>query len=192
MGQERGWRRQVRRLAEDPADDPSVDARKRPDVLNGRAFIELVHGRIGQAEVDHRAERDQKAPVRGAAAGRQLRSDPGLRPDAVDNHVEQLAGRPQPSPDSVRGSELADVAARDPSVTIGSVDTRALPAGEVVHGTYTADSPPDPVTGRVRRDDVELYVFWRDGAEVLLTLSGPEGADDVDAWRAVSSSFTWR
>jgi hypothetical protein len=47
------------------------------------------------------------------------------------------------------------------------------------------------VTGRTTRDDVELYVYWRNGSEVLLTLSGPHGADDVDAWRTVSSSFTW-
>jgi hypothetical protein len=106
--------------------------------------------------------------------------------------VQQLTGRPQPSPDSVRGSELADIAARDSSVSLGTVETRTLPVGDVVHATYAADSAPDPVTGRITRDDVELYVFWRDGAEVLLTLSGPHGADDVDAWKTVSSSFAWR
>jgi hypothetical protein len=106
--------------------------------------------------------------------------------------VQQLAGRPQPNQDSVRGSELTDIAAVNPSVAIGTVETRSLPAGDVVHATYAADSPPDPVTGRTTRDDVELYVFWRNGSEVLLTLSGPHGADDVDAWRTVSTSFAWR
>jgi hypothetical protein len=105
--------------------------------------------------------------------------------------VQQLAGRPQPNPDSVLGGELTDIAAKDPSVAIGTVETRSLPVGDVVHGNYAADSPPDPVTGRTTRDDVELYVYWRNGSEVLLTLSGPHGADDVDAWRTVSSSFAW-
>jgi hypothetical protein len=105
--------------------------------------------------------------------------------------VQQLSGRPAPNQDSVLRSELADIANAESSVTLGTVDTRSLPVGDVIHATYTADSPPDPVTGRVTRDDVELYVFWRNGSEVLLTLSGPHGADDVDAWRTVSSSFTW-
>jgi hypothetical protein len=76
-------------------------------------------------------------------------------------------------------------------VSLGPVETVRLPAGSVVHARYTADSPADPVTGKVRTDDVELYVFWRNGTEVLLTLSGPKGADDVDPWRMVSTSFTW-
>jgi hypothetical protein len=106
--------------------------------------------------------------------------------------VQQLSGRPQPTVDSVGSSELADSAAAGGHVTVGDVETRTLPAGEVVHATYSADSAPDPVTGRTVRDDVELYVFWRDGAEVLLTLSGPHGADDVDAWNQVSRSFAWK
>ena len=41
-----------------------------PNVLDGRAFADLVHGGVGQAEVDHRAKLDQEAAVRRAAAGR--------------------------------------------------------------------------------------------------------------------------
>src|SRR4051794_13902149 len=52
--------------------------------------------------------------------------------------VQQLTGRPQPSRDSVRGSELADIAARDRSVTLGTVDTRPLAVGDVVHAVYAA------------------------------------------------------
>jgi hypothetical protein len=106
--------------------------------------------------------------------------------------VEQLTGQPQPTPDSVRAAELKNIAAKNPGLAIGAVETRTLPAGTVVHAAYAADSPADPVTGRTTRDDVELYVFWRNGSEVLLTLSGPHGADDVDAWRTVSTSFAWR
>jgi hypothetical protein len=105
--------------------------------------------------------------------------------------VQQLSGRPQPTVDSVRTSELGDVAAKGTGVVVGTVESRALPAGDAVHATYTADAAPDPVTRRVVHDDVELYVFWRNGSEVLLTLSGPHGADDVDAWRQVSDSFAW-
>lgn len=105
--------------------------------------------------------------------------------------VQQRSGTPEPNHDSVLGSELTDIAAQGHDVALGPVETRTLPGGTAVHATYAADSTPDPVTGRVTRDDVELYVFWNNGTEVLLTLSGPHGSDDVDAWRLVSTSFMW-
>jgi hypothetical protein len=105
--------------------------------------------------------------------------------------VQQLSGQPEPNQDTVLGGVLTDLATNGKNVTLGPVETRTLPAGSVIHGTYTADSPPDAVTGKVSKDDVELYVYWRNGTEVLVTLSGPRGADDVDAWRMVSTSFVW-
>ncbi|TFV91088.1 hypothetical protein [Blastococcus sp. CT_GayMR16] len=105
--------------------------------------------------------------------------------------VQQLDGQPEPNQDTVLGGVLTDLVTNGNNVTLGPVETLRLPAGNVVHGTYTADSAADPVTGKVTKDDVELYVFWRNGTEVLLTLSGPQGADDVDAWRMVSTSFAW-
>ena len=106
--------------------------------------------------------------------------------------VQERSGAPEPNQDSVLGSELADIAKQGTNVTLGPVETRTLPAGTAIHATYAADSKPDPVTGRVTRNDVELYVFWKNGTEVLLTLSGPHGSDDVDAWRLVSTSFGWK
>jgi hypothetical protein len=105
--------------------------------------------------------------------------------------VQQRSGRPQPTVDSVRAAELSDIAAQGNGVVVGTVEPRTLAAGGAVHASYSATSAPDPVTQRVVTDDVELYVFWRNGSEVLLTLSGPHGADDVDAWRQVSNSFAW-
>jgi hypothetical protein len=106
--------------------------------------------------------------------------------------VQRLQGRPQPTPDSVRGGELADVQKQGNAVAVGTVETKTLPAGSAVHATYSADSPPDPVTGKTTKDDVELYVFWRNGTEVLLTLSAPKGGDNVDPWRIISTSFAWK
>jgi hypothetical protein len=103
--------------------------------------------------------------------------------------VQELTGRPQPTPDSVRTGELAGAAARNGAA--GTVEQVTLPAGPAIHATYSADATPDPVTGRTVRDDVELYVFWKDGTEVLLTLSGPHGADNVDPWKKISTSFAW-
>ena len=65
------------------------------------------------------------------------------------------------------------------------------PAGSAVLITYQADSAPNEVTGKVVADAVERYEFWDNGTTVVLTLSGPVGADNVDPWRTVTDSFRW-
>jgi hypothetical protein len=105
--------------------------------------------------------------------------------------VQELQGRPQPSLGSVRADELAGVVATGRNVTLGTVEQVTLPAGPAIHVTYSEDAPPDTVTGRTVRDDVELFVFWKAGTEALLTLSGPHGADNVDPWKTISTSFQW-
>jgi hypothetical protein len=106
--------------------------------------------------------------------------------------VQKLTGRPQPTPDSVRAGELADAIAHARNATPNAVEQVTLPAGPAIHASYSADAAPDPVTGRTVRDDVELYVYWKNGTEVLLTLSAPHGADNVDPWKRISTSFTWQ
>ena len=73
----------------------------------------------------------------------------------------------------------------------GSVTMVSRPAGSAVRVTYLAKSKPDPVTGRTTTDAVERYVFFHQGRRVVLTLSGPKGADNVDPWKLVSSSVRW-
>ena len=57
--------------------------------------------------------------------------------------------------------------------------------------TYLASSPADPVTGKAVTDAVERYVFFHNGKDVILTLSGPKGADNVDPWKIVTGSVRW-
>jgi hypothetical protein len=64
--------------------------------------------------------------------------------------------------------------------------------GSAVHLTYLADSAPNPVTDKVVRDAVERFDFWHQGQEAILTLAGPNGADNVDPWRTVSDSLQWK
>jgi hypothetical protein len=63
--------------------------------------------------------------------------------------------------------------------------------GAAVHLTYLADSAPNPVTDKVVRDAVERFDFWHQGQEAILTLAGPNGADNVDPWQTVSDSLQW-
>lgn len=73
----------------------------------------------------------------------------------------------------------------------GSVTTVQRKAGTGVELKYLADAAPNSVTGRPGQDAVERYVFFHGGKNVVLTLSGPEGADNVDPWRIVTDSLRW-
>ncbi|HEV7886270.1 MAG TPA: hypothetical protein VGO92_01840 [Acidimicrobiales bacterium] len=66
--------------------------------------------------------------------------------------------------------------------------------GQALLTTYQADSRPDPVTGKVVRQDVERYAFTRPGSSdtAVLTLAGAAGSDNVDPWKIVTDSFAWR
>jgi hypothetical protein len=94
---------------------------------------------------------------------------------------------------------VAEVVHAEPAVTRDggqrvaelAVSSADRAAGRAVLGTWTADSEPNPVTTRVVRLAYERYLFWRDGIQVAITLSGPVGADDVDPWRTVTDSFRW-
>ncbi|MDX6719500.1 MAG: hypothetical protein QOJ63_1754 [Solirubrobacteraceae bacterium] len=64
-------------------------------------------------------------------------------------------------------------------------------AGRALRIAYLARSVPDAVTGTTRRNAVERYELFRSGRRAVLTLAGPEGADNVDPWKIVTDSFRW-
>jgi hypothetical protein len=88
-----------------------------------------------------------------------------------------------------RRTELPKLATRVAGFKAGTVSTVTRPAGAVVRITYEARSPVNAVTGRSHTESVERYVFFRKGQDVVLTLSGPKGADNVDPWKIVTDSL---
>jgi hypothetical protein len=69
------------------------------------------------------------------------------------------------------------------------VATVTRTAGTATEVSYLAASAPDPVTAKTRTNAVERYTFAHGGRRVVLTLSGPKGADNVDPWRIVTDSL---
>lgn len=109
------------------------------------------------------------------------------------NSIEVRSGSSAAAPTvtSVKVSGLKDVST-DPTFKLGKVTTVTRSAGPGVLATYTIGSAPNPVTGKMARLAVERYVFSKNGTTVVLTLSGAKGADNVDPWRIVSDSVTWK
>jgi hypothetical protein len=97
-----------------------------------------------------------------------------------------------PTVESAKADEVPKLAAATTCFELKNVTTITRKAGPAVLITSRADSAPDPVTGRVVRDDIERYEFQKNGKQATLTLSAPVGSDNVDPWKIVTDSFTWR
>jgi hypothetical protein len=93
-----------------------------------------------------------------------------------------------PTVASATRDELPGIAASAPSYQAGKVSAVKRTGGDAVLITYRTDSPPDPVTGKSRTLAVERYEFFHGGQEIVVTLSGAKGADNVDPWRIVTDS----
>ncbi len=106
--------------------------------------------------------------------------------------VESTPAPTQPTDASVRATEVPALQSSVPGFVLGSVSTVPRTAGDAVLVTYQQQGEPDAVTAKVHTQDVERYEFWRAGMSVTITLTSPKGADNVDPWKTVTSSFGWR
>jgi hypothetical protein len=88
-------------------------------------------------------------------------------------------------------TEVPKLAKANQAFRLGTVGTVARPAGKAIRITYLTNTPPDPVTGKRVRAAVERYVFFHGGHDIVLTLTGAKGADNVDPWRIVTSSVRY-
>jgi hypothetical protein len=93
---------------------------------------------------------------------------------------------------SVRTHDVPQLQGSVPGFVLGDVQAVRRSAGPAVLLTYAATSAPNPVTGKSITEAVERYAFWQGGQEVVLTLSGPRGADNVDPWRNITDSLRWQ
>jgi len=109
------------------------------------------------------------------------------------NSISISLGQAQtpPTPASVT-AEVSALRTQVHQFAMGKVTEVTRAGQKVILLTYKGDSSPDPVTGKVIRDAFERYTFTTAGRRLDLTLSGPENADNVDPWKIVSESVTWK
>lgn len=105
--------------------------------------------------------------------------------------IDAVARAAAPTVESARAEELPNIESATRGYVPGSVGTVERRAGQAVLITYLQTSDPSPVTGKAVTEATERYEFWHDGHEVIVTLSGAQGADNVDPWRAVTDSVRW-
>ena len=90
-----------------------------------------------------------------------------------------------------RRTELPKLAKAVQGFQPGKVSSVVRSAGPAVRITYLSTGQPDPVTGKARPEAVERYVFFHKGRDVVLTLKGAKGADNVDPWKIVTDSLRY-
>jgi hypothetical protein len=105
--------------------------------------------------------------------------------------VETRSASSRPTLAQARRTELPALARTVKGYQAGKVSTVTRNAGPALRITYLADAKSDAVTGKTRQNDVERYVFFHNGKDLVLTLSGPKGADNVDPWKIVTDSVSW-
>lgn len=105
--------------------------------------------------------------------------------------LQAMGATTAPTVESVKGGGLSDVST-DPTFVLTDVTTATRTSGTAVLATYEVGSEPNPVTGKKALLAVQRFVFFHDGTVVTMTLSGAKGADNVDPWKIVSDSLTWK
>ena len=94
--------------------------------------------------------------------------------------------------EAAKQNELPKLAQTVRGFRAGTVTTVTRPAGHAVRITYLARATPNAVTGKAGTNAVQRYVFFHNGRDLVLTLAGPKGADNVDPWKIVTSSVRWK
>lgn len=105
--------------------------------------------------------------------------------------VEVKKSPSAPTVATARATEVPGLQRAVSGFSVGNVTSASRAAGPVLLVTYRANSAADAVTGKSVVLDVERYEFWRNGTELTITLSAPQGSDNVDPWKKVTDSFAW-
>jgi hypothetical protein len=100
------------------------------------------------------------------------------------------APRP-PSVDGIRAEQAENLKKTGRAVTIKDIKKGEPSGTAAVHVVYESNSEPDPITNKQVRLENESYFFFNNGKLAVLRLWAPLGADNVDQWRQISSSFKW-
>jgi hypothetical protein len=67
-----------------------------------------------------------------------------------------------------------------------------LKAGPAIKATYTTQSKPNTVTGKISELIVDRYELGTAGKRATVDLATPRGVDNVDAYRMMINSFRWQ
>jgi hypothetical protein len=89
-------------------------------------------------------------------------------------------------------TEMARLGQQTPSLSFEPPTRVVLSGKPAVKVVYSTESAANPVTGKRVKLVVDRYYVPGPGKHAVLDLGTPEGVDNLDAYRLMSESFTWR
>lgn len=103
----------------------------------------------------------------------------------------QAAGGAAPSPATML-AELKRLKTAHRLSTFTAPAAIRLAQGPAIKSTYTTKSAPNAVTGKSVILIVDRYEMAHRGTRATVDLGSPKGVDNVDAYRLMINSFTWK
>lgn len=166
--------------ASKPVDPNKAEVSPAGDIPDNQAFVAYTPPRGGYSV---------KVPegwARKSSGGSTTFTDKlnSITMEAVPAKVRLTSG-------DAKRTELPKLAKTVKGFQPGKVSSVVRNAGPAVRITYLSAGQPDPVTGKSRPEAVERYVFFHKGKDVVLTLKGAKGADNVDPWKIVTDSLRY-
>jgi hypothetical protein len=118
------------------------------------------------------------------------KSDGVVIKDKDSSETVQIVPLPGNIAACVDGSELPALQALADFALIGA-DTVDLKGQAITHLSYHVPSPPDPVTDKRVPSTVDRFYVPGPTGMAIISLSTPDGVDNVDAFRQMIESLSW-
>jgi hypothetical protein len=109
------------------------------------------------------------------------------------NNLVRIVVQPGGLPSTARAHALVSRSgASTPSVHAGAAQRMTISGHPAVKVPYSTVSAPNPVTNKRVTLMVDRYYLAHGGRVAVVDLGTPVGVDNVDAYRMMIQSFTWR
>jgi hypothetical protein len=110
--------------------------------------------------------------------------------DKDSSEIVSIIATPPDLAGYVSGTDLPALRGQAGFKLIGQ-DTVKVGTQKLIHLRYHLPSPPDPVTGKRVASTVDRYYVPGSSGVAVVSLSTPDGVDNVDAFRQMIESFKW-
>ena len=108
--------------------------------------------------------------------------------DKYNTITTMLVDDPSASTALIKAGLVPKIEAEGRAAKLGKVRVIKVKVKEAVLAEYTANSEPNAVTGKQIRLEGERVFYPAGGHVLLLDLTAPQGADNVDQWKLITNS----
>jgi hypothetical protein len=170
-----------------PSGSPSASVAPEPETETGTAYGDVPDNAVFLTYAD---------PTLGFSIeyveGWQVtpKSDGVVIKDKDSSETVQIVLLPADVAACVDGSELPALQALADFALIGA-DTVDVNGQAITHLSYHLPSPPDPVTDKRVPSTVDRFYVPGPTGMAIVSLSTPDGVDNVDAFRQMIESLSW-